>query len=142
MVFIASHGAQEGRRMEIMRGLPCPQRENLPRQVPDEAHPRFCAILTRQNHIPVAEDVLKTAVTIPFGLYEFQFITIDLGNAAQTFQRFMDEVLQGLDFCYAYIDDILVASASPEEHLQHLETVFQRLREYGVVINSMKCVFG
>jgi hypothetical protein len=43
-------------------------------------------------------------------------MSFGLRNAAQTFQRFIDEVLRGLDFCYAYIDDVLVASTSEEEH--------------------------
>jgi hypothetical protein len=33
-----------------------------------------------------------------------------LCNAAQTFQRFMDEVLRGLEFCFAYLDDVLMYS--------------------------------
>ena len=65
-----------------------------------------------------------------------------LRNAAHPFQRFIDEVLRGLDFVYAYIDDFLVASSSEAEHLTHLESLFQRLLEYGVVINPSKCVFG
>ena len=43
-----------------------------------------------------------------------------LRNAAQTFKRFMDQVLHGLHFCYAYIDDVLVTSANAEEHEEHL----------------------
>ena len=43
-----------------------------------------------------------------------------LQNAAQTFQRFMDEILHDLYFCFAYVDDILLASPNSEEHLQHL----------------------
>jgi hypothetical protein len=39
-------------------------------------------------------------------------MSFGLRNAAQTFQRFMDDVLQGLDFCFAYLDDILVFSRS------------------------------
>ncbi len=65
-----------------------------------------------------------------------------LRNAAQTFQRFIDEVLRGLDFTYAYIDDILIASSSAEEHLRHLRLVLRRLEEHGLLINVAKSVFG
>jgi len=43
-------------------------------------------------------------------------MSFGLRNAAQTFQRFMDVILQDLDFCFAYIDDILVFSRSHQEH--------------------------
>ncbi|CAK1595950.1 unnamed protein product [Parnassius mnemosyne] len=65
-----------------------------------------------------------------------------LRNAAQTFQRFMDEVLRGLDFCFGYLDDILVYSSNSTQHQQHLRQLFQRLTEYGILINTNKCVFG
>jgi len=99
-------------------------------------------LIRAYQQIPIKEeDIPKTAIIIPFGLYEFPFMTFGLRNAAQTFQRFMDEVVRGLDFCYVYLDDILVASKTVEEH-EHLRRLFQRFEQFGVAINTTKCVFG
>ncbi|GBM58799.1 hypothetical protein AVEN_179344-1 [Araneus ventricosus] len=65
-----------------------------------------------------------------------------LSNPAATFQRFINHVLSGMDFCVPYFDDALVASESEIQHLEHLKQVFQRFEEYGVRLNASKCVLG
>ncbi len=66
-------------------------------------------------------DIPKTAITTPFGSFEFLKIQFGLPKASQTFQRFIDSVLRGLDFYCAYVDDILIARKTKEEHIKHLE---------------------
>ena len=65
-----------------------------------------------------------------------------LKNAAQTFQRLMDGILQDLDFAFVYLDDILIASTSKLQHLEHLRRIFELLSSSALIINKSKCTFG
>jgi hypothetical protein len=83
----------------------------------------------------------KTAFPTPNGLYEWTVMPFGLCNAVSTFQRFIERVLRGLigSFVHVYLDDILVFSESWSEHLSHLKTVFERLRQAGVKLKPSKC---
>ncbi|GBO19368.1 Transposon Ty3-I Gag-Pol polyprotein [Araneus ventricosus] len=95
------------------------------------------------HQIPIkCSDIHKTAVITPISLFEYTCMTFGLKNAAQSFQRFIDQVLLGLDCSYAYLDDILIASKNEGQHKLDVEKVFQRLKDYGLKINIGKCVFG
>lgn len=90
------------------------------------------------------EDIPKTAFRTRYGHYEFTVLPFGLCNAPATFQRLMNDVLMPYldDFCIVYLDDIAIYSASPEEHLVHLEKVLTKLREHKLVAKLSKCEFG
>ncbi len=88
------------------------------------------------------EDIPKTAIITPFGLFEYLFTPFGLSNAAQTFQRMIDRTRDGLESVFAYMDDSRVGSPDRQTHLHHLEAFFTALATNGLTIKLEKCVFA
>jgi len=69
------------------------------------------------------DDIWKTAVITPFGLFEYFKIPFDLRNEAVSFQQHIDYVLRGLDFASPYLDNILVSSEDTAPHIDQLHNI-------------------
>ena len=89
------------------------------------------------------EDAPKTAFRTPEGLYHFRVLPFGLCNAPATFQRVMNKVFAPVigKFVVIYMDDILVYSKTPEEHVLHLREVFKLLRDAKLYVKLSKCDF-
>ncbi|KAL1140037.1 hypothetical protein AAG570_007014 [Ranatra chinensis] len=88
-------------------------------------------------------DCEKTAFQFERGNYEFTRMPFGLKNAPTTFQRLMDEFLEGLDegAIQVYMDDIIVFSRSEQEHGEHLVQLLRRLKEFGLKVSREKTLF-
>ena len=93
--------------------------------------------------VPMDEESKQyTAFTLgSMGLYECESMPFGLCNAPPTFQRLMQNCLGKLNltYCLIYLDDVIVFSDMPDEHLWRMRVVFNCLREHGLKLKSSKC---
>ena len=87
------------------------------------------------------DSIPKTAFTSPFGKYEYVKVPFGLAQVPAYFQELMTGVLKDLPFAMAYLDDIIIYSSNPEEHLEHIRTVFEKLRDAKLSMKLSKCHF-
>ena len=85
-----------------------------------------------------------TAFTVGnLGFFECLRMPFGLCNAPATFQRLMQRALGELEMtmCMVYLDDVVIFSSTPEEHLARMRIVFQRFRDHGLKLKPSKCNF-
>lgn len=88
-------------------------------------------------------DKCKTAFVTPMGFWEFNRMPQGVTNAPSTFQRVMERCMGGMNLreVLVFLDDVIVFSATLEEHEDRLLRVLQRLKEFGLKLSPEKCQF-
>jgi hypothetical protein len=101
-------------------------------------------VIAAFNRVRIAEGhEWKTAFITRFGLFESLVMPFGLCNAPASFQHYINHTLFDIldKYCTAYLDDVLVYSATRKEHWAHVREVVHRLREAGLQIDIAKCDF-
>uniref|UniRef100_A0A6G5ABF5 RNA-directed DNA polymerase n=1 Tax=Rhipicephalus microplus TaxID=6941 RepID=A0A6G5ABF5_RHIMP len=88
------------------------------------------------------ESRLKTAFSTQSGHYHFLYMPFGIKTASAVFTRLMRRLLQGIPNVVHYIDDVLVATTTWEEHMQTLSELMNRIREAGLKIKPQKSEIG
>ena len=78
------------------------------------------------HHIPLDKpSIPKTAFNSPFGKFEYMKVPFGLAQAPAYFQELMTGILKDFHFTIAYLDDIIIFSKTPQEHLLHIRMAFK-----------------
>ena len=99
-------------------------------------------LCTGYHHIPLDKSSIpKTAFNSPFGKYEYIKVPFGLAQAPAYFQELMTGILKDFPFAIAYLDDIIIFSKTPQEHLSHICMVFEKLKTANLSMKKSKCNF-
>ena len=94
------------------------------------------------HHIPLDKSSIpKTAFNLPFSKYEYVKVPFGLAQAPAYFQELMTGILKDFPFAIAYLDDIIIFSKTPQEHLSHICMVFEKLKSANLSMKKSKCSF-
>ena len=88
-------------------------------------------------HIGLSDSAKPKTAFVVSGMGKFEFNRVPFAY----FQRLINEVLTDCNFAMGYLDDIIIFSKTEEEHLQHLEEMFEQLQKAGLKLKLQKCSF-
>ena len=99
-------------------------------------------LLTGYHHIPLDKSSIpKTAFNLPFSKYEYVKVPFRLAQAPAYFQELMTGILKDFPFAIAYLDNIIIFSKTPQEHLSYIRMVFEKLKSANLSMKKSKCSF-
>ena len=94
------------------------------------------------HHIPLDKSSIpKTAFNSPFRKYEYVKVPFRLAQAPAYFQELMTGILKDFPFPIAHLDDIIIFSKTPQEHLSYIHMVFEKLKSANLTMKKSKCNF-
>ena len=92
-------------------------------------------------HTKDKPSIPKTAFNSPFRKYEYVKVPFGLAQAPAYFQELMTGILKDFNFAIAYLDDIIIFSKTPQQHLSHSRMVFKKLTSANLSMKKSKCNF-
>ncbi|XP_056012602.1 uncharacterized protein K02A2.6-like [Ostrea edulis] len=104
----------------------------------------FSKIDLRQAYLHMEmEEKSKAYLTINTHkrLYRYNRLLYGVASAPSIWQRTMDQILQGIPGVHCILDDMIVTGKTEKEHLRNLDSVLQRLQNFGLEANFEKCKF-
>ena len=131
-------------RQTIRDRYPLPRIDDLLDRLGKAKHFTTLDLASGYHQIAVKEeDIPKTAFRTQRGHFEFVVMPFGVTNAPSTFQRMMNSLFKEDldDFVLVYLDDILVFSATLEEHIRHIRKALEKLRTAKLYARLHKCAF-
>ena len=83
----------------------------------------------------------EIAFNSPFRKYKYVKVPFGLAQAPAYFQELMTGILKDFNFAIAYLDDIIIFSKTPQEHLSHIRKVFKKLKSAKLSMKKSKYNF-
>ena len=128
----------------IKNNYPLPIIEDILKDLSNAMY--FSKMDLESGYYCIAMDILSrkyTAFICEYGLFEWTRLPMGLKNSGSTFQKAMNELFKEHigKFLYIYMDDFLIFSKTPTEHLEHLKIVTDVLKRAQMKIKLKKCVF-
>ncbi|XP_053968612.1 uncharacterized protein K02A2.6-like [Anastrepha ludens] len=80
-------------------------------------------------------------VNTPLGLYQYQRLPYGIASATAIFQRYLEQLIQGIEGCGNYLDGIIITAPTFDEHMQRVENILQVLQSNGIKCKQQKCFF-
>lgn len=121
---------------------PLPTREFLLHKIRHGKH--FSKLDLKDEYLQMQLDEASRKIMVvntPVGLFEYQRLPYGIASATAIFQRYLEQLLNGIEGCGNYLDDIIISAPTTEQHLERLERVLKILQENGIKCKREKCFF-